>query len=148
MEKNRLKNSRSFSLRGAAAEIVAELKSERLLPGFTSGMVVGGIEVIIAISFAALIFAGALSDFVPSGIGLALVGAIITGIVIALFTSLPGTVSGIQDAPAAILATVSAAIVAAMPAGANDLEVFFTVVAVIAITTISCGLFLSVRREL
>jgi SulP family sulfate permease len=79
---------------------------------------------------------------VPSGIGLALIGAIITGLAVALLTTLPGTVSGIQDAPAAIMAAMSAAIVASMPVGATGLETFITVVAAIALTTILCGLFL------
>jgi len=124
------------------SEIAQDIRSARLLPGFTSGLVVGVIEVIIAISFAALIFAGELSSFVPNGIGLALIGAIITGLAVALLTTLPGTVSGIQDAPAAILAAMSAAIVASMPVGATGLETFITVVAAIALTTILCGLFL------
>ncbi len=122
--------------------MVADIRSERVLPGLTTGLVVGVVEVIIAISFAALIFAGELSPFVPSGITLALIGAIITGIVITLLTTIPGTVSGIQDAPTAILAVMSAVIVTSMPAGASGSETFITVVAVIAVTTFLCGLFL------
>lgn len=131
-----------FPNKNLVSEIARDLQSERLLSGLTSGLVVGVIEVMIAISFAALIFAGQLSSFTPSGIGLALVGAIITGIVIAILTTLPGTVSGIQDAPAAILAVTSASIVTSMPTGATDLETFITVVAVIVLTTILCGFFL------
>jgi len=122
--------------------MVADIRSERLLPGLTTGLVVGVIEVIIAISFAALIFAGELSPFVSSGITLAMIGAIITGIVITLLTTIPGTVSGIQDAPTAILAVMSAVIVTSMPPGASGSETFITVVAVIAVTTFLCGLFL------
>lgn len=122
--------------------MMADIRSERVLPGLTTGLVVGVVEVIIAISFAALIFAGELSPFVPSGITLALIGAIITGIVITLLTTIPGTVSGIQDAPTAILAVMSAVIVTSMPAGASGSETFITVVAVIAVTTFLCGLFL------
>jgi SulP family sulfate permease len=124
------------------SELAQDIRSERLLSGLTSGLVAGVIEVIIAISFAALIFTGQLSTFIPSGIGFALVGAIITGIVVALWTTLPGTISGIQDAPAAILAVIAAAIVVSMPAGATELETFVTVVVVVALTTILCGVFL------
>ena len=127
--------------RNHVSELVQDFRSERLLTGLTSGLVVGVIEVIFAISFAALIFAGQLSIFTPTAIGLALVGAIITGIVIAILTTLPGIVSGVQDAPAAILAITSASIVASMPIGSTDLEIFITVVAVIALTTILCGVF-------
>jgi len=71
-------------------------------------LVVGLVEEIVAISFAALIFAGELSIFVANGIGLALTGAIITGVAVSLLTSLPGTVVGNQDAPAAYRLTTDA----------------------------------------
>ena len=141
MTRDRQKTGK-ISVKKSISEVVEDLKTERLLPGFTSGLVVGVIEVIIAISFAALIFAGDLSTFVPAGIGLALVGTFISSIVVALLTTLPGTVSGIQDAPAAILAVMSASILASMPANATAQDTFITVVAVIALTTILCGLFM------
>lgn len=134
--------TRKISVKQSFLEVFQDLKTERLLPGFTSGLVVGVIEVIIAISFAALIFAGDLSTFVPAGIGLALVGTFISSIVVALLTTLPGTVSGIQDAPAAILAVMSASILASMPANATAQDTFITIVAAIALTTILCGLFM------
>ena len=141
MTRDRQKTGK-ISVKKSISEVVEDLKTERFLPGFTSGLVVGVIEVIIAISFAALIFAGDLSTFVPAGIGLALVGTFISSIVVALLTTLPGTVSGIQDAPAAILAVMSASILASMPANATAQDTFITVVAVIALTTILCGLFM------
>ena len=129
------------SLKILADELSQDLKSARLFPGFASGLVVGVVEVILAISFGALIYSGRLSGFVANGIGFALIGAIVTGIIVALMTSLPGTVSGNQDVPTAILAVMSAAIVAAIPENTNDLEVFVTVAVTIALTTIICGLF-------
>jgi len=102
-------------IKNLALEITRDFRSARLLPGFTSGLVVGLVEVITAISFAALIYAGELSSYVGYGIGFALIGAIITGVVVALMTSLPGTVSGNQDAPAAIMAVMAAAMVASIP---------------------------------
>jgi len=130
------------SIKNLTAELGRDFWSARLVPGLTSGLVVGLVEVIIAISFATLIFAGELSSFLPNGIGFALIGAIITGVVVALMTSLPGTVSGIQDAPAAILAVMSAAIVTSMPSDASGLETFITIVVAIALTTILCGIFM------
>ncbi|MFC1997809.1 SulP family inorganic anion transporter [Chloroflexota bacterium] len=129
------------SIKKLALEIWGDFRSARLVPGLTSGLVVGLVEVIIAISFAALIFAGELSGFVVNGIGFALLGAIITGVSVALMAAIPGTVSGNQDAPAAILAVMAAAIIAAMPADATGLETFSTVIITIALTTLLCGLF-------
>ncbi|MFN2215139.1 MAG: SLC26A/SulP transporter family protein [Anaerolineales bacterium] len=130
-----------FSIRDMAGELSRDIKSVQILPGFTSGLVVGLVEVIIAISFAALIFTGEISISIATGIGLALIATTINGIVITLLTSLPGTISGIQDAPSAILATLSAALVASMPPGAPEQEVFVTVIMAISITTILCGVF-------
>jgi SulP family sulfate permease len=120
-----------------SSKFVQELHPERLLLSLTSGLVVGIAEVIVAISFAALIFSGDLSAFISDGIGLALFGIVITSVFIALMTSLPGTVSGSQDAPVAIMA-----VVAAMPAAASSEEAFTTVVAFIAISTFLTGIVL------
>ncbi len=115
--------------------------ARRLIPSITSGVVIGVLEVALAISFAALIFAGSLAPFVPYGIGYALVGAIIGGAIVALFTSWPGFVGGNQDVPAAIIALMSAAIAGLMPASSTAEETFITVVVTIAITTLVTGLF-------
>ncbi len=127
---------------GFLLQVLQELDPRRLVPSLTSGLVVGLIEIIVAISLAALIFTGELSGFVANGIGLALLSAIITSIAVALFSSLPGTVGGNQEAPAAILAVIAAAIVSTMPAEANAQETFVTVVAAIGLATVLTGTFL------
>ena len=63
------KNLNPFKNR--ALEIYQDFRSVHLFPGFTSGLVVGLVEVITAISFAALIYGGELSSFVGFGIGFA-----------------------------------------------------------------------------
>jgi SulP family sulfate permease len=129
------------SIKKLPSEIRDEFRSARLVPSLTAGMVVGVVEVIVSISLAALIFAGELSDFVVNGIGFALIGAILTGVLTALLSSIPGTVAGNQDAPAAILAVMAASIVATMPGEATGFETFSTVTITIALTTLICGLF-------
>ena len=133
---------RQISIKDLIAELSKDLKSTYLVPSITSGLVVGSLEVIIAISFSALIYSGELSSFIGVGIAFALIGAIITGVIVALVTSLPGTISGIQDAPAAIMAAMAAAIVVSMPGNATGLDAFVTVVVAIALTTLLCGVFL------
>ena len=56
------------SLKILAEFISEDFKSARLIPGITSGLVVGVVEVILAISFGALIYSGKLSGFVANGI--------------------------------------------------------------------------------
>ena len=119
----------------------SELTKPRLLfSSLTSGLVIGMLQVALAISLAALIFSGSLAIFVPLAIGYALLSGIIGGVVIALFTSLPGVVGGTQDAPAAIMALISVAVAGSMPATATAEEIFITVVVTLAITTLLTGL--------
>lgn len=133
-------------VRGAGARRATSLSEpgrvpglRQLVPSLSAGVLVGLVEIILAISFAALIFAGPLSGFVASGVGLILMAAIISGIAVALLTSLPGTISGIQDVPAAIMAVMAAAIVTQMPAGAGGREAFVTVVVAMGLTTLLTG---------
>jgi sulfate permease, SulP family len=119
----------------------SELTKPRLLfSSLTSGLVIGMLQVALAISLAALIFSGSLAIFVPLAIGYALLSGIIGGVVIALFTSLPGVVGGTQDAPAAIMALISVAVAGSMPATATAEEIFITVVVTLAISTLLTGL--------
>jgi SulP family sulfate permease len=108
-----------------------------LLPNLSAGLIIGLLQIFMALSFAALIFSGDLSDYVSQGIGLALMGTIITGLVIAAFTSLPGTIGGSQGVPAAIMATMAAAIAG----GSSSPQRFITVVVAIAIVALATGLF-------
>lgn len=116
-----------------------QFQPKLLIPIVTAGFVVAIYEVIAAVSMAALIFSGELADNVASGIGLALFSGAVTGAAVALLGSLPGTIGGVQDAPAAIMAFIAAAIVASMPPEASADEKFMTVVAAMAITTLLTG---------
>ena len=124
-----------------SSTLTQEFHPRLLVPSLTTGFVVGLTEIVFATSFAALIFAGELSSYVPQGIGLALMGTILSGILLALFTSFPGTVGGNQEVPAAFMAVIVAAVVATMPAGATSQETFLTAVASIALTTLFVALF-------
>ncbi len=118
-----------------------ELQPSRLLPGLTAGLISGMLSVILAISFAALIFSGDLASHVANGIGLALFGALAIGLVVAATSSYPGTIAGTQDSPAAILALVAVAIANGMQTSATPEAIFATVVAAIALTSLLTGAF-------
>jgi SulP family sulfate permease len=116
--------------------------AQSLIASLTSGLIIGILEVALAISFAALIFSGPLSQFLSNGIGYALAGAIISGTIIALFTSWPGFVGGNQEGPAAIVALMAATISELMPISGTAEETFITIVVTIAITTSVTGVLL------
>ncbi|MFQ5528046.1 MAG: SLC26A/SulP transporter family protein, partial [Thermoanaerobaculia bacterium] len=84
---------------------------------------------------------GTLAAFVPNGIGLALFTATVMAAVIALTSSFPGMVATPQDVPAAITALIAASVAGSMATVAEPAEVFATVVAAVALTSLATGVF-------
>jgi SulP family sulfate permease len=123
------------------SRLLDEFHPRRLLPGLMAGLVIGIITVILAISFAALIFSGDLAGHASTGIGLVLFTAVVMGVVAAVASSFPGMSSIPQDTPTAILALIAAAIAARMAPGAAGESVFLTVVAAIVLTSLLTGVF-------
>lgn len=117
----------------------AGLPAERLVPALLGGVLVGILEIALATSFAALIFSGDLSMHLSRGIGLALFSSAVGIALTSLLTSYPALMGGNQDAPAAIVAVMAAA-VATMTLG--DEAQLATVVVVVGLTTLATGLFL------
>ncbi|HJP66348.1 MAG TPA: SulP family inorganic anion transporter, partial [Actinomycetota bacterium] len=113
------------------------VRLDRLIPAVSAGLIIAALEVVLASSFGALIFAGDLATFVNAGIGLNLVAAVIIMGLLALGTSQPGTVGSIQDVSAAVLALIAAGISARM--GPNDPRTFLTVVLAIGLTSMVAG---------
>jgi SulP family sulfate permease len=113
---------------------------ERLLTNLSAVLIVGIDALIFSISLASLIFAGELSPFASAGIVLTLLGTMIIGFTVAVFSSLPEAIAGPQEVPAVILALIAASISKAMAATAVPEEIFLTVVAAIALTSLLTGL--------
>ena len=112
-----------------------------LWTGVTTGLVIGVLQVFLAVAYAALIFSGDLAEHLPRGIGLALLGTTLTGLVIAAFASLPGTIGGSQNVPVAIMAVMASTIATGLPGGGSSLEGFSTVIVAIALATLATGVF-------
>jgi len=108
-----------------------------VLAALAAGTVIGAVEVVLAISFAALVFGGYLSYFLPNGIGLYLVAATITLAILALRAGKRGVVGSVQDAAAAVLALV--ATTTALDAFGSLDRAFLTVVAATVIVTVLTG---------
>lgn len=118
-----------------------EFHPSRLLPSLAAGLVMGILLVVVAVSFAALIFSGQLVDFLPIGIGIALFSAVVFGVVVALLSSFPGAVAIPQDSPAAILAFIAASIAGSVAASTSAEDRFLTVMAAVALASILTGVF-------
>ncbi|MCA9997334.1 MAG: SLC26A/SulP transporter family protein [Anaerolineales bacterium] len=122
------------------AKVADELKPQRLVPNVVVGGVVGLLELVFAVALSALVFSGKLSGFAAQGLGLALLGTAVSCLCAALFSSLPGTLSLNQDIPATIIAVIAAAIAQALSPQLQGMSLFVTVVAVIALSTITTGI--------
>ena len=122
------------------AQSMAGLRPQRILPGLAAGIVAGMITIVLEASLGALIFSGDLSSHVSSGIGLALFGTVMVGIIGALTSSMRGVVACSQDSPAAILAPMAAALAASVRASASSERAFATVAVAIALTSFLTGL--------
>jgi SulP family sulfate permease len=115
-----------------------ERRSERVLTSLAAGAVIGAVEVVLAVSFAAFVFGGYLSQFLADGIGLYLLAAALTVAIIAWRAGSRGVVGSVQDAAAAVLAVVAVS-TAAGTFGSID-RAFLTVVGVTMVVTLLTGI--------
>jgi sulfate permease, SulP family len=125
--------------RSLASRIADTGPLDRLLSVVTTGLVAGLLEIVVAVSFGALIYSGDLSAFVGHGIGLALLATLINISFIALFATLPGTMGGSQDLPVAIMAVAAVSIARQLSGNVPPQAIFVTVVAAIGVTTLATG---------
>jgi sulfate permease, SulP family len=121
-----------------------------MLATVAAGVIIGAVEAVLAIAFAAFVFGGLLVGRLSDGIGLYLVAAVLTLAILAWRAGSRGVVGSVQDAAAAVLAIVAsttAAKAAAIQqvADATHLQnferpdVFLTVIAATLVVTVLCG---------
>jgi SulP family sulfate permease len=117
-------------------------KSQTLLPDLLAGSISGIINLIYSVSFAALIFPGILSNYLPLGLSCALISAILTALIVAFKSSLPFTISGPDSNGAVILALMTASISQALTEKGETAAIFPTLVWAIILSTFLTGLWL------
>ena len=99
-----------------------------------TGLSVGLISISYSLAYASLIFNGDLAYALPIGLGVNLFGALLTGIVAALFSPLKGLFAGPQDTPAIVLSAGAAAIAATVASPVP------TVIMMVMLSTLTLGL--------
>ena len=112
-------------------------RSGRVLASVIAGLIIGAVEVFVAIALAALVFGGYLAQFLADGIGLYLGGAAIVLAIMAWRAGARGVVGGLQEATAAVLAVVAAT--TALTTFGGTERAFITVVAATMVVTILTG---------
>jgi SulP family sulfate permease len=122
--------------------IQKEFSPNYLLPSLTVGLTTGILGVLFDISFAALIFSGSLSGYLSAGVGLVLISAAVTRVMVALLSSFGVMVADLSTVPTAILAWSAGMVVKQMPGTATETEILITVIATIALTSLLTGVFL------
>jgi sulfate permease, SulP family len=113
-------------------------RAGRMLVTVSAGAVIGVVEVVLAISFAALVFGGYLRDTLAAGIGIYLVAATVTLAILALRAGARGVVGSVQDAAAAVLSVVVASVAIDAKGGVN--RTFLPVVAATMVVTLLTAL--------
>jgi sulfate permease, SulP family len=127
-----------------------ERRSQGRLAQLAAGVIIGGVEVVLAVAFAALVFAGATPSRLGDGIGLYLVAAALTLGFMAWRAGTRGVVGSVQDAATAVLSILALAtatkainimrICQTASVGRCEVpDVFLTVVAATLVVTVSCG---------
>ena len=133
---------------GVAEETVPERRTVGLRT-VVAGIVIGAVEVVFAVSFAAFLFAGYLEFyFLDDGVGLYLGAAALTLAFMAWRAGRRGVVGGLQGTGAAMMAVVSASIVVHAAGSPND--VFLSALAAVMVVMVLCGvvfLWLGSRRR-
>jgi sulfate permease, SulP family len=102
-----------------------------------AGGIIGAVEAVLAVSFAAIVFNGRIVDYIAEGISLYLAAAALTLGVFALLGGSRGVVGGMQPASALVLALISATIAVTAFGGVE--RGFLTVVAATLVVTVLCG---------
>ena len=127
-----------------------ERRSQGWLAKLAAGVIIGAVEVVLAVAFAALVFAGATPARLGDGIGLYLVAAALTLGFLAWRAGERGVVGSVQDAATAVLSILalstaykaSTLVLLCQNASVGRCEVpdvFLTVVAATLVVTVSCG---------
>src|SRR5919106_997910 len=103
-----------------------------------AGIVIGAVEVVFAVSFAALVFAGYLEFyFLDDGVGLYLGPAAMTLAFMAWRAGRRGVVAGLQGTGAAVMAIVSASVV--VHGAGSPQDIFLSALAAIMVAMVLCG---------
>jgi SulP family sulfate permease len=117
---------------------VSERRTQAWPVTLAAGLIVGAVESVLAVSFAALVFAGLLAGRLPEGVGLYLAAAAVTLGVLAWRAGSRGVVGGLQEVPAAVLAGVASSV--ALSAYGGPDRAYLTVVAATLVVGLLCGI--------
>jgi sulfate permease, SulP family len=118
--------------------VFERIRSGRVWPTLGAGVLIGLIEVVLAVALATLVFNGYLYQFQKEAIGLYLAGAAIALAGLAWRAGRRGVVGGVQEAAAAVLVLVTMKV--AVSAFGGPKRAFLTAVIATLVVTMATGL--------
>lgn len=113
-----------------------------LLPNVLAGLTTGVVTLVYSISFAALIFSDTLTAFFPQGLGVALIGATVTAVVVSWRSSFPFALAGLESNSIILVALMGSAIATTLQSSASPEQLYATAWITISLSTVLTGLFL------
>ncbi|MBK9261868.1 MAG: SLC26A/SulP transporter family protein [Polyangiaceae bacterium] len=114
------------------------IRGSRWLSGLFAGAMSGTLVATFSITLAALIFSGNLTQYLSRGIGMALAGSAIVGVIVSLGSSFRPAIAAPQENTAVVLALVASAIGTNMAARGGG-DPFPTIVAVFILSALVTG---------
>jgi sulfate permease, SulP family len=118
------------------ADLRADFGRVALVYTVVVALILAMVNMLLAVALVSLVFRGDLVEFLPQGVGFALVGSSVVGLILALGSSFRGLYAGIQDAPSAIVGLSAVSITGALA----GVAAFDTVIAMIVATSLVTGL--------
>jgi SulP family sulfate permease len=110
-----------------------------ILPTLTTGLLIGLIQSIVAVSLGSLVFAGPLAGDLSRGVAMALATTSISAIVLALFSTARGAIATTQSSPLVVLAVAVSGIAVTLDGSPALLP---TVVVTLVLATVGTGIIL------
>ncbi len=128
---------------GKHMQSLRELSADNIISILLSGIIAGIVTLISSVSFAALIFNGALTPYIASGITILIATAVVAGSLFSLLSAARPVVALPDDDTAPILALMVTLIVAGFPEGTPGDVLFITTFGALACTALLTGIVLT-----
>jgi len=122
---------------------VRELNADRVLSVLLAGIIAGMVTLVSSVSFAALIFNGALTSFIASGITALISTAVVAGAIFSLLSAARPVVALPDDDTAPVLALMVTMILAGFPEGTPAEILFVTCLGALACSALLTGIALT-----
>ncbi|MCY3768736.1 MAG: SulP family inorganic anion transporter [Gammaproteobacteria bacterium] len=114
-----------------------------LLNVLFAGILTGVVEITHIFAFATPIYSNELIHYLPQGMGIILLGAMVCMVVFSAFSSHGGILSGPQAVPAALIGIMAAAVMSAHAATGVTDRSFYTVVTLMVCSTLLTGVVMT-----